>query len=120
MTDAVIERMARAMWDQDHSEDLGDEGWAEAEHDTKASYLGSATAALAALKPGDWVGNGVGESYFVVSDCGWPEMQRQAAEAMRGACAAVALNWPTGTPAFNVRTPQMQIAAAIRKLTLPK
>ena len=94
-SNAVIERMARAMWDQDHSEGLGDEGWAEAEHDTKASYLGSAQTALAALKAGDELGGGLVAS----KPQGWDVSQIEAAEAMREA--------------------GQEIAAAIRKLKLP-
>ena len=56
--DAVIEKVAQAMFNQDH-----DEGWDPGEPLTKQIYLANAEVGLAALESGD----SLGEARYVVA-----------------------------------------------------
>ena len=116
-SDAVIEKLARAMFDQDH-----DEGWDRGEPLTKQIYLANATAALSALAAGDDLGGGLttaGAAYWnMLYRNNVTDVATKAAEATREACAAEVDKfgkWRRNSVGWACD----EIAARIRKLKPP-
>ncbi len=114
--EAVIQKMARAMFDQDH-----DEGWDRGEPLTKKIYLANAEVGLAALKAGDGLPNGR-RIYSEGDICqketgaytnGRRDGERRAAEVMREDCAELVDGLLEGLQ--NRRG----VVAAIRALKVP-
>jgi hypothetical protein len=81
----AVERVARAMFDQDH-----EEGWARGEQFTKDIYLANAEAALGAIPISDYIDKAAAFDQLKFSR---QRAARQAAEATREACLRAKGDW---------------------------
>lgn len=118
MTDAVIEKVARAIFD---AGGYPVDAVSFEDHKLRDDFMRCGQAALAALEPGDSLGNDLRamEAEWITAAC--REARQEAAEAVREACAnllkAEAEKYREYAPA--VYAALHRNAAAIRKLKLP-